>query len=76
MEKVVYKVHAVLDGPMEDPDGNIWLHCKIQDENDEVFTDDIPFENVSAAYEFKKRLSMPTLEPVQLEFYVSSRKLH
>jgi hypothetical protein len=76
MEKVVYKVHAVLDGPVEDPEGNIWLNCKIQGDDDEVFIDDIPFDNVTSAYEFKKRLSQPTLEPVELEFYVSPEKLH
>ena len=71
----MFKVHRVLEGPREDMDdlGTYWLLCTIEDvEDQEVFTDEIPFISFDAAYEFKRHFDK-SIDPIILEFEIEDR---
>ncbi len=72
---MMFKVHRVLEGPREDMDdiGTYWLLCSIEDvEDQEMFTDEIPFISFDAAYKFKQHFEK-SIDPITIDFEVESR---
>lgn len=68
MDKVVFKVWRVIEGPYEDEFNTWWLVCLVEDvEDSELFEDEIPFINFDAAYDFKKHFDS-SIDPIVLEF--------
>lgn len=67
MVGITYKVHRVLDGPIESLDGEWYLTCKVEDvQANEIFHDDIPFVSFDAAYKFQSHF-LHTIEPIIID---------
>ena len=70
MGNLNFKVHRVLDGPREDEQGTWWLLCFIEDVDDqEMFDDELPFNDLDSAYKFKRHFET-SIDPIVLSFEV------
>ena len=57
-------IHRVIQGPMEDEDGNILCLCLVEDDGD-LFDEELYFETILDAITFSHHFRM-SIEPINL----------